>query len=215
MIKFKDLALVTTFGVALSIMSISVYAEEDMVKDYVNSVGGIVKNSYGECWRSSFDETTEKLEECGYEPPPPPEIVEQEIVIAPEATAATVTTQVSEDIAISAALLFDFDSAELTDDAKAVIDERVEKFKGQAELTQNVSVVGHTDSVGSEEYNQALSERRAQAVATYLEANTNISDNQIDVEGRGETDPAAYNTTEEGRAANRRVIINVEGKMKN
>ncbi|MFK5894444.1 MAG: OmpA family protein [Pseudomonadota bacterium] len=212
MIKLKSLALATTFGIALSVMSISAMAEGDMVNNYVKSAGGVVKNSYGECWRSRFEDTTEKLEECGYEPPAPI-IIEKEIVIAPAATAATVTTTVFEDIAISAALLFGFDSADLSDDAKAVIDERVEKFKGKAELTQNVSVIGHTDSTGPEAYNQKLSERRAQAVATYLEANTNISDNQIDVEGKGESDPAASNATRDGRSANRRVIIHVEGKV--
>ena len=215
MIKLKGLALVTTLGVVLSIMSVSAFAEDGMgmVNSYVKSAGGVVKNSYGECWRSRFEETTEKLEECGYAPPPPPVVVKQEIVIAPAATAATVTTTVFEDIAISAALLFGFDSSDLSDDAKAVIDERVAKFKGKAELTQNVSVIGHTDSTGPEAYNQTLSEKRAQSVASYLEANTNISDDKIDVEGKGESDPAASNATRDGRAANRRVIIHVEGKV--
>ena len=212
MIKLKDLALATTFGLVLSVMSVSAFAEDDMVNSYVKSAGGVVKNSYGECWRSRFEDTTEKLEECGYAPPAPV-VVEKEIVIAPAEPAAPEITTVFEEIAISAALLFGFDSAELSDDAKAVLDERVAKFKGKAELTQNVSVVGHTDSTGPEAYNQKLSEKRAQSVATYLEANTNISDDKIDVEGKGESEPAASNATRDGRAANRRVIIHVEGKV--
>jgi len=75
-------------------------------------------------------------------------------------------------------------------------------------------VVGHTDSIGSAAYNQGLSERRAQAVAAYLEEITNITDNNIDVTGRGENDPAASNDTTEGRAANRRVVIILNAELK-
>ncbi|MFK5984162.1 MAG: OmpA family protein [Pseudomonadota bacterium] len=210
--KLKSLVLATTLGLAAA-LSVSVNAE-DMVQDYVkNASGQVVKNSYGECWRSRFDDSSDRLEECGYEPPAPVVVMEKEIVIAPEATAATVTTIVYEDIAISAALLFGFDSDALSDDAKAVLDERIEKFKGKAELTKDVSVIGHTDSTGPEAYNQKLSERRAQSVASYLEQHTNISDDKIDVTGMGESDPAASNATRDGRAANRRVVIHVEGKI--
>jgi len=209
MIKLKNLVLATTLGFAATTLSVSVNAEE-MVQNYVQGNGGVVKNPYGECWRSRFEDTTSKLEECGYVAPV---VMTKEIVIAPQATAATVTTTVYEDIAISAALLFGFDNAALSDDAKAVLDERIAKFKGKAELTENVSVIGHTDSTGPEAYNQGLSERRAQSVATYLESHTSISDDKIDVIGMGESEPAASNSTSEGRAANRRVIIHLEGKM--
>lgn len=208
----KTIAAVSVIGLVLS-MQMAV-ADEDMVKDYVKTTSGeVVKTSYGDCWRSDYDKTDEKLQECGY-PAPEPVKVEKEVVIAPEATAASVTTTVYEDIAISAALLFDFDSAELTDDAKAVIDERIAKYKGKGELTKNVTVIGHTDSTGPAEYNMKLSKRRAQAVADYLAQNTNITDDQIDVIGMGETDPVASNDTKEGRQANRRVVIHLEGKIK-
>ncbi len=213
MTKLKSLALATTLGLAAATLSVSVSAEE-MVQNYVKGASGeVVKNPFGECWRSRFDDTTSKLEECGYEAPAPVVMMEKEIVIAPDATAATVTTIVFEDIAISAALLFGFDSAALSDDAKAVLDERIAKFKGKAELTKDVSVIGHTDSTGPEAYNQKLSEERAQSVATYLEANTMITDDKIDASGMGESDPAASNATREGRAANRRVVIHLEGKI--
>jgi len=69
-----------------------------------------------------------------------------------------------------------------------------------------VEVVGHTDSTGSAEYNQALSERRAATVATYL-ANRDIDRQRILAYGEGETQPVADNSTAAGRAANRRVEL--------
>ncbi|MBR0552323.1 OmpA family protein [Stakelama marina] len=69
-----------------------------------------------------------------------------------------------------------------------------------------VDVYGHTDSTGSEAYNQALSERRAQSVADYLSSH-GVNPARIGTRGYGETQPIASNDTEEGRAANRRVEI--------
>lgn len=67
-------------------------------------------------------------------------------------------------------------------------------------------VVGHTDSTGSEDYNQTLSERRANSVATYL-AQQGISPSRMQISGMGESQPVASNATEAGRQQNRRVEI--------
>lgn len=69
-----------------------------------------------------------------------------------------------------------------------------------------IDVYGHTDSSGSDSYNQELSQRRAVAVATIL-ANQGVDQRRFFIEGRGETDPIASNSTESGRAQNRRVEI--------
>jgi len=213
----KTLALATAIC-SLAMMTTAATADGHMVNEYVtNSSGQVWKNSYGECWRDRFAATSDKKEECGYEPPPPPVVeapapVVVEAVVAP--AAATVTMIKEEIINISAALLFGFDSAKLSDDAKAVLDERISKYKGKAELTENVQVIGHTDSTGPEAYNQGLSEKRAQSVATYLESNTNITDDRIDAIGKGESEPVASNNSRDGRAQNRRVEIHVKGKIK-
>jgi len=202
--KLNSVAISAALSLAVVVLPVTVNADGHMVQDYVkDSYGNVVKNSFGECWRSSFKESHEKLEDCGYEKKVEP-------VKAP---VAKVMETIYENISIAAALLFGFDSAELTDEAKSVIDDRIEKFNGKAELTQNVSVVGHTDSTGPEAYNQKLSEKRAKSVAAYLEQSKNISDNNIDVEGKGESEPVASNSTREGRAQNRRVTISVEGKI--
>ncbi|HUH11565.1 MAG TPA: OmpA family protein, partial [Longimicrobiales bacterium] len=67
-------------------------------------------------------------------------------------------------------------------------------------------VVGHTDAVGSDDYNQALSERRAQAAADFL-VTQGVSRTAIRTVGRGETEPIASNDTPEGRQMNRRVEV--------
>lgn len=69
-----------------------------------------------------------------------------------------------------------------------------------------VTVIGHTDSVGTDAYNQALSERRAQSVLDYF-AGQNVNPLRLESYGRGETEPRADNATEAGRALNRRVEL--------
>lgn len=71
-----------------------------------------------------------------------------------------------------------------------------------------IDVVGHTDSTGSEQYNQALSERRAQAVANHLRSR-GVNPVRIAAYGMGETQPIASNATPEGRQANRRVEVRI------
>jgi outer membrane protein OmpA-like peptidoglycan-associated protein len=71
-----------------------------------------------------------------------------------------------------------------------------------------IDVLGHTDSTGSDAYNQALSERRAQSVADYL-ASGGVARARMGIRGYGESQPIASNETEEGRAQNRRVEIKV------
>jgi outer membrane protein OmpA-like peptidoglycan-associated protein len=73
----------------------------------------------------------------------------------------------------------------------------------------SLTVVGHTDDVGTNEYNQKLSERRALSVAQYLESKR-VNSMRLAISGKGETQPTATNATEGGRQANRRVEIYVE-----
>jgi OOP family OmpA-OmpF porin len=103
---------------------------------------------------------------------------------------------------------FAFDKATLTADAQAILDEAVVLLKETDDIVE-VRVEGHTDSIGSEAYNQDLSQRRAEAVVEYLSAQGVDGNNLIPV-GMGENFPVAGNDTEAGRAANRRVdfVIN-------
>ncbi len=98
---------------------------------------------------------------------------------------------------------FDFDSAVLKPVMKKDLADIATKIQG----AQSVSVVGHTDSIGSDAYNQSLSERRAKSAASYLESK-GVSN--ITTSGAGESQPVADNSTAEGRAKNRRVVVTAE-----
>jgi OOP family OmpA-OmpF porin len=99
---------------------------------------------------------------------------------------------------------FDFDKATLKPEGKRKVDDGIKMMKENPSL--RVSVEGHTDSIGSDAYNQRLSERRANAVRDYM-VDQGISSSRITTKGWGESKPAASNKTEEGRAQNRRVEI--------
>lgn len=99
---------------------------------------------------------------------------------------------------------FEYNKAEIRPDARPILDEAIATLKEHAEV--RVSIEGHTDSIGSEAYNQRLSERRAQAVADYLVAG-GIALERLQIVGWGETRPLAPNDTEAGRAENRRVEL--------
>jgi outer membrane protein W/outer membrane protein OmpA-like peptidoglycan-associated protein len=101
-------------------------------------------------------------------------------------------------------LLFDFDSAELRPESITEL-ERVVTFMGDVPFAKAL-VEGHTDSVGTEEYNQALSDRRAKAVFDYL-TSRGVDPARLSSIGHGELKPIADNTTAEGRQMNRRVML--------
>ena len=99
---------------------------------------------------------------------------------------------------------FAFNSDKLTPMSRGILDKQVTKIK--ANPSMKVKVVGHTDEIGSDAYNQKLSERRAKAVMDYFIAE-GIEANRLSYEGRGKMSPIASNATEEGRAKNRRVEL--------
>jgi OOP family OmpA-OmpF porin len=102
---------------------------------------------------------------------------------------------------------FDFDKATLKPGAKDALAETMRVMREHPSL--KVVVQGHTDSVGSDAYNQRLSERRAGAVREYL-TRQGIDGSRIDTEGFGESRPVASNSTAAGRAQNRRAEIIAE-----
>ncbi|WP_320173167.1 OmpA family protein [Maridesulfovibrio sp.] len=102
---------------------------------------------------------------------------------------------------------FGFDKYQITDEMVPALTEAATMLEEFPNL--KVMVGGHTDSSGSEAYNQGLSERRAKSVADWLAAN-GIAPERLEVKGYGEMNPKYDNKTKEGRKLNRRVEIDVE-----
>jgi len=103
-------------------------------------------------------------------------------------------------------VLFAFDSAELTQGAQQRLQGLLPKLNDPS--VASVKVIGFTDSVGSDSYNQRLSERRASGVAEYL-ISRGLAPNKVTSQGRGESEPVADNDTDEGRSRNRRVELHL------
>jgi OOP family OmpA-OmpF porin len=137
--------------------------------------------------------------------PPPPPAAAPAPAPAPQPPAATKVTYAAD-------AFFDFDKSVLKPEGKAKLDDLVGKIKGIN--LEVIIAVGHTDSVGTDAYNQRLSVRRAESVKAYL-VSKGIEKNRVYTEGKGEKQPVADNKTSEGRAKNRRVEIEVVGTRAN
>jgi OmpA-OmpF porin, OOP family len=135
--------------------------------------------------------------------PPPPEKPKPE----PEKPKP-----VAEKVTFAADVLFDFDKAVIKPEGKSKLDDISNKVRGVN--LEVVIAIGHADSVGTDQYNQRLSVRRAESVKAYL-VSKGIEGNRIYTEGKGEKQPVADNKTGEGRSKNRRVEIEVIGTRKN
>lgn len=101
---------------------------------------------------------------------------------------------------------FGFDVAELTPQARAVLDEQIAILEKEPDI--KVEIAGHTDSIGPEEYNKGLSEKRATVVKEYL-ISKGITPDRLEVVGYGESLPVDTNWKSEGRVKNRRVELNI------
>ncbi len=168
------------------------------IDNWRNSTGDVWKNSTGDCWRDSNWTPATAAPGCGAAAPAAPKAA------APVAAASKVT--------YAADAFFDFNKSVVKPAGKAKLDDLVGKVKGIN--LEVIIAVGHTDSIGSDAYNQKLSVRRAEAVKAYL-VSKGIEKNRIYTEGKGEKQPVASNKTNEGRAKNRRVEIEVVGTRKN
>jgi OOP family OmpA-OmpF porin len=129
----------------------------------------------------------------------------------PSTPAKPAPSSVRQSVVIQADALFDFDKSVVRPDGKKSIDEALAKIKG-VDL-EMVIATGHTDSIGTDAYNQRLSERRAQAVKDYL-VSKGIPASKVTTIGKGESQPVATNKTKEGRQKNRRVDIEFKGVRK-
>ena len=182
------------------------------VDNWRNASGIVWKNGTNEyCWRNANWTPATAAPGCdGAIVAPTPAAAAPAAAPAPAAPAPAPAPApaVATKVTYAADAFFDFDKSVLKPEGKAKLDDLVSKVKGIN--LEVIIAVGHTDSVGSDAYNQKLSVRRSEAVKAYL-VSKGIEKNRVYTEGKGEKQPVADNKTAEGRAKNRRVEIEVVG----
>ena len=183
------------------------------VDNWKNGTNELVwKNGTNElCWRDANWTPATAAEGCDGALQKVAQAAAPAAAAAAAATAPAAPVAAASKVTFAADAFFDFDKATLKPEGKAKLDEIASKVKN---INLEVIVaVGHTDSVGTEAYNQKLSVRRAEAVKAYL-VSKGIDKSRVYTEGKGEAQPIASNSTKAGRAKNRRVEIEVVGTAK-
>jgi len=171
-----------------------------------DSNGDPVMTGHGPCLYNGHGVLNEDtaIEACN------PELIsKQEAKPAPKPLVEPPPEPKAETVTLKADTYFDFDKSNLKPEGKQTLNE-LTRDMGDLNSVAEIEVVGHTDSIGTEAYNQGLSERRATTVKNYL-ISKDVPSNRIEMEGRGESEPVATNETREGRAKNRRVEITIKG----
>jgi len=115
-------------------------------------------------------------------------------------------TAISEDRLVLVGVNFAFDKSDLLPESYPVLDNAVKLLNNKPEL--NIEIQGYADNIDTDAYNKKLSEERAQTVKNYL-VSKGIAENRLTTVGYGESNPIADNTTEEGRAMNRRIVFRI------
>ncbi len=210
---FAAAALATAAGAQTKVTAANGGATVD---NWVNGTSELVwKNGTNElCWRDASWTPATAAKGCdgALVPPPPPAPAPAPTAAPAPAPAPAVVpvpvAPVATKVTYAADAFFDFDKAVLKPEGKAKLDDLTSKIKGIN--LEVIIAVGHTDSVGSDDYNQKLSIRRSEAVKAYL-VSSGVEKNRVYTEGKGEKQPIADNKTSEGRAKNRRVEIEVVG----
>ncbi|MBK8323731.1 MAG: OmpA family protein [Betaproteobacteria bacterium] len=209
--KISSIAKLVLGSAALAFASTGALAQAT-VPNVTDSQGLPVRDSQGVCVLSSginHPDCMPKAAPKSATPAAPGAPAAPAKPAAPAAKAAPAS--VKQAIVIQADALFDFDKSVVRPDGKKRIDEALAKLQGVD--VEMVIATGHTDSVGTDAYNQKLSERRAAAVKGYL-VSKGIPASKITTIGKGESQPVATNKTAEGRQKNRRVDIEFKGVKK-
>jgi OOP family OmpA-OmpF porin len=207
MSKKTWMPLLIAAGLAMSALPFTASAQSKQGYWTQPSTDLVWKNASGQCWRAGHWTPAMAIAECDPDlmpkvaPPPPPPA-------KPAPAPAAKPKPVAEKVTLAADVLFDFDKAVLKPEGKSKLDDLADKVK--AINLEVVIAIGHTDSIGSDAYNQKLSVRRAESVKAYL-VSKGVEPNRIYTEGKGKSQPIADNRTAEGRAKNRRVEIEVVG----
>jgi OOP family OmpA-OmpF porin len=160
--------------------------------------GHVAKSGFGLCWKTTRWTPAMALAECD------PDLVKKPEP-APMAKPAPAPTPkpAAQKVTLAADALFDFDKAVLRSEGKAKLDNVTDKLKGMK--LEVIIAVGHTDRIGSDKYNQKLSEKRAEAVKAYL-VGKGVDANRVYTEGKGEKQPVTGDKCGKSNAKSKKLI---------
>ena len=206
-----------------SLSSIGIASAHEVAKEgyLTDTRGNVVKNNYNECWRTGYWTPAMAIAECD------PDLVKKAEPKMAEATTPAAVPVVGPEkaafvpITLQAETLFDFDKSVLRADGKKRLDDQVVGKMKDYPQVEVVLVTGYADRIGSDAYNEKLSQRRADAVKEYLVAQ-GVETNRIETAAKGESDPVVSCDDVKGKASgknkklveclqpNRRVMVEVK-----
>ena len=183
-----SLLLATLLGLSVSALAQTAGIDTKGAVGYaIDTRGGVVKSGTGLCWRTGYWTPAMAVEECDPDlvPKAAPAPVTRSVVAPPPPPPAAVKPA-AQKVTLAADALFDFNKAALRDEGKAKLDKLagdIKKIKLEV-----IIAVGHADSIGTDAYNQKLSEKRAEAVKAYL-VSKGVEPNRVYTEGKGKKQP--------------------------
>ncbi|MGK0673382.1 MAG: OmpA family protein [Halothiobacillaceae bacterium] len=205
----KNFAALSAGLLASAVLAAPALAADKPTAYVYDSQKAVVKDGIGKCVLNGHIPLTKDtaIKECN------PEFFKEEKAAEtkPAVEAPKAPVVAAKKITLNADTYFDFDKYNLKPEGKKALDALVAEMK--IDQVEEITVVGHTDSIGTEAYNQKLSERRAKTVADYL-VSKGVPATKIKAYGMGEKQPIASNKTKAGRAKNRRVEVTVNAASK-
>ncbi|TRZ94373.1 MAG: OmpA family protein [Rhodocyclaceae bacterium] len=185
-----SLLLVTLLGLSMSAFAQTPGIDTKGTVGYaIDQRGSVVKNNFGQCWRTGYWTPAMAVEECDpdlvkkAEPKAP---MSRAVVAPPPPAPAAAPKPAAQKVTLAADALFDFNKAVLRPEGKAKLDKLAGDIKGIK--LEVIIAVGHADRFGTDAYNQKLSEKRAESVKAYLVAK-GVEPNRVYTEGKGEKQP--------------------------
>lgn len=219
----KTSQLVLNLLVLASLTSVGFASAHEVAKEgyLIDTRGNVVKNNYNECWKTGYWTPAMAIAECD------PDLMKKAEPKMAEAKAPAAASVAGPEKAAFAAItlqaetLFDFDKSVIRADGKKILDDEVVSKMKQYPQVEVVLVTGHADRIGSDAYNQKLSQRRADAVKEYLVAQ-GVETNRIETAAKGESEPVVSCDDVKGKVSgknkklveclqpNRRVMVEVK-----
>lgn len=221
----KTSRLVLNMLVMASLISVGIASADEITKEgyLTDTRGNLVKNNYNECWRTGYWTPAMAIAECDPDlvKKAEPKMAEAEAPAAAPAPVVGPEKAAFAPITLQAETLFDFDKSVIRADGKKQLDNEVVGKLKEYPQVEVVLVTGHTDRIGSDAYNQKLSQRRADAVKDYLVAQ-GVEANRIETAAKGESEPVVSCDNVKGKVSgknkklveclqpNRRVMVEVK-----